>query len=116
MLTIKPQVGDRVIAVYTRDFSSRTCRPVVSVTVEKVGKKYLWIDGDKFEFDGRGAGNTTGYELFDSEEAYSRHLQRDRNITKIRQAVSSYSFGYGLSDEALEQIVELIEVKNVKGY
>ena len=110
MLTIKPQVGDRVLVVYTKDYSSRTSRPKELLPVEKVGTKYLWVNGDKFEFNGKGGSGNTGYELFDSEEAYSRHLQRDRNISKIKKAVSAYSFGDGLSDEDLEQIIKLIEV------
>ncbi len=108
MLTTTPQVGDHVYAVYTRDYSSRTARPKKLLPVDKVGTKYLWVNGRKFEFNGKG---NTGYELFDSEEAYDRHLQRNRNITKMKNTVSAYGFGDGLSDEDLEQIIRLIEVK-----
>ncbi len=111
MLTTTPKVGDHVYAVYTRDYSSRTARPKKLLPVDKVGTKYLWVDGNKFEFNGRGGSGNTGYELFDSEEAYNRHLQRNRNITRIKKAVSAWGFGDGLSDEGVEQIIRLIEVK-----
>ena len=49
--------------------------------------------------------------MFESLEAYEKLLQRDRNITKIKREVELWSFGGGLSDETLEQILELIEGK-----
>jgi hypothetical protein len=109
MLTKSVSKGDRVLLVDRNDNRRQRVEPKL-LPVEKVGLKYLTISQygrpKQFPF----TGIRDNYELWDSQEAYDRHLQRDRNITKIKKAVSAYSFGDGLSDEDFEQIIKLIEV------
>lgn len=107
MLTITPKVGDRVLVVKKY---GKGDRKIDFFPIEKVGRQYLTITiyrPIKFGFDGQNA----DYEMFESQEAYEASLQRDRNITKIKRTVEPWSFGHGLSDETLEQILELMEVK-----
>lgn len=111
MLTNIPKVGDRVVI----DFNNTRTHPKhEEVVIKKIGRKYLYVDGTYkdygFHLNGKGA-TISGYELFDSVEAWEKSKQRDRNITKIKKAVSAYGFGDGLSDEDLEMICKLIEVK-----
>jgi hypothetical protein len=110
MLTSIPKVGDLVLLI-DRNEGWRMKSELKLSPVEKVGSKYLTISHygrlKQFPF----TGIRDNYELWDSQEAYERHLQRDRNITRIKKAVSVYGFGDGLSDEDLEQIINLIEVK-----
>ena len=114
MLSKAVKKGDHVFIVYTKDRSSRACSQKGLWKIEKVGTRYLWVDGNKFEFDGKGAGTANGYELFDNEEAYDRHLQRDRLISKIKQATQSWDFGKELTTENLEAIAELMKVENAR--
>lgn len=110
MLTSIPKVGDRVLLIDRNDNRRQRDEPKL-LPVDKVGSKYLTITQHgrpkQFPF----TGIRDNYELWDSQEAYDRHLQRDRHITKIKKAVSVYNFGDGLSDEDLEQICKLIEAK-----
>lgn len=102
MLTTIPKLGDLVFVTQTQN-----CHPSSVLgwkPIEKVGRQYLTVMSKKFGFDGRNA----AFELWDSQEAYERYLQRDRNIIKIKQAVNVWNFGNGLSDEALEQILDLL--------
>ena len=107
MLTKTPKVGDEVLIVQKH---GKGDRKVGFYPIEKVGRQYLTTSiyrPIKFGFDGQNA----DYEMFESLEAYEKLLQRDRNITKIKREVELWSFGGGLSDETLEQILELIEGK-----
>lgn len=106
MLTNIPKVGDRIVIDYN---SSRLHPKYEVVKIEKVGNKYLYVDRYRFHLNGKGE-SVSGYELFDSVEAWEKSKQRDRNISKIKKAVSAWGFGDGLSDEDLEQICKLIEV------
>lgn len=113
MLTNIPKLGDQVVIAYN---NTRTHPKFETATIKKIGRKYLYVVASHewqeyaFYMDGKGA-TVSGYELFDNQEAYEKSLQRDRNITKIKDEVERWSFGNGLSDETLEQILELIEVK-----
>lgn len=111
MLTNIPKVGDHVLLI-ARNENYRMKSELRLLPVEKIGSKYLTVSHygrlKQFPF----TGIKDNYELWDSVEAYDLHLQRDRHITKIKKAVSAYSFGDGLSDEDLEQICKLIEVKS----
>ena len=108
MLTTTPKQGDRVLVVQNW---SRNSNAVIGLEpIEKIGRKYITITMFRpvqFTFDGA----NSDYELFDNQEAYDRHLQRDRDISKIKNIVSVWKFGDGLTDETLNQILELIEVK-----
>lgn len=107
MLTNIPKVGDRVLVVQKHGKGDRR---IDFFPIEKVGRQYLTISiyrPIKFGFDGQNA----DYEMWESQEAYEASLQRNRNITKIKKTVSAYGFGDGLSDEDLEMICKLIEVK-----
>ena len=106
MLTIIPNPGDEVVIAYKTEYHPK----IECVTIDKVGHKYIYVGRCKFHLNGKGE-NPSGYELFDSYDAWTKSKQRDLNISKIKRAVSAWSFGNGLSDEALEQIAELIEVK-----
>lgn len=108
MLTKIPKVGDRVLVVETKTHRDTTPQ---TVPVEKVGKKYLYVLGEKFDLTGKHVHSFACYSLWDSQEAYDRHFQRRRNITRIKDIVSKWDFGNGLSDEDLEQIANLMEVK-----
>ena len=111
MLTATPKQGGEVLIVETRthrDTSPRT------VPIEKVGKKYLYVLGEKFDFTGRHISDFPHYSLWDSQDVYDRVVQRRRNIKKIIGIVVANGFGNGLSDEILEQIIELIKVENVE--
>ena len=108
MLTKTPKQGDQVLIVQKYGTGDRR---IGFYPIEKVGRQYLTImfygRPVKFGFDGQNG----DYELFETGEAFSKLLQRERNILQIKQAVSTYRFGNGLSDETLEQISQLIEGK-----
>lgn len=107
MLIKTPKLGDEVLIVQKHGKGDRR---VGLYPIEKVGRQYLTVTiyrPVKFGFDGQSA----YYEMFESQEAYEKSLQRDRNITKIKREVELRSFGDGLSDETLEKILELIEGK-----
>ena len=108
MLTSTPKQGERVLIVETRTHRDTTPK---TVEVETVGRKYLRVLGEKFDFTGKHISNFPHYSLWNSQEVYDRHLQRRRNIAKIEGAVKQFGFLSGLSDEQLEQILEAIEVK-----
>jgi len=109
MLTKIPKQGDQVLVIQKYGTGDRR---LGFYPIEKVGRQYLTImfygRPVKFGFDGQNG----YYELFETEEAYSKLLQREHNILQIKQAVSNYRFGNGLSDETLEQILQLIEGKS----
>lgn len=106
MLTKTPKVGDKVFVVCTRKYRDDAPR-----TIEKVGRKYLFVLGEKFDFTGKHVNDFPSYSLWDNQEAYKRHIQRGENKAKIYKLVSAHGFGNGLSNETLEQILELIEGK-----
>lgn len=110
MLTNIPKVGDRVLLIDRNDNRRQRDEPKL-LPVDKVGSKYLTITQygrpKQFPF----TGIRDNYELWDSQEAYDRHLQRDRLISKIKKATQSWDFGKELAIEKLEAIAELIEVK-----
>ncbi len=108
MLTKTPKVGDEVFIICTRKYSD--CAGSV-VTIEKVGRKYLSVLGEKFDFTGKHINDFPSYSLWDSQEDYNKHIQRGENKAKIYKLVSAHGFGSGLSNETLEQILELIEGK-----
>ena len=95
MLTVKPQVGDRVLLIDLNDNRRRRDEPKL-LPVEKVGSKYLTISQygrpKQFPF----TGIRDNYELWDSQEAYDRHLQRDRLISKIKKSNSVLGFWQGI--------------------
>jgi len=105
MLTTIPKLGDLVFVTQTQNYHQSSV--IGWKPIEKVGRQYLSVMSKKFGFDGRNA----AFELWDGQEAYERYLKRDRNIIKIKQAVNVWNFGNGLSDEVLEQILNLVEVK-----
>ena len=107
MLTKIPKQGDQVFMVCTRKYQDVAPQ---TVPVEKVGRKYLYVLGEQFDFTGKHVDDWF-YSLWDSQEAYDRHIQRGKNKAKISKLVSSHDFGNGLSDETLEQILQLIEGK-----
>lgn len=108
MLTITPKKGDEVLIVETR--THRDTFPK-TVQVELVGKKYLHVLGEKFDFEGRHVSNFPCYSLWDSQEAYDRTQLRRRNIVKIQKIVIECGFLSGLSDERLQEILDVLEVK-----
>jgi hypothetical protein len=107
MLTKMPKVGDEVF-VTDRGFRDEI-RPIGTKTVLKVGRSYLYVEVEKFKFDGTG---DKRQELWDSEEAYEaitkRRRERSAKISKIKNITSDYQFGKGLRDEALDEILQLI--------
>ena len=108
MLTKTPKVGDEVFIICTRKY--RDDAPC-TVPIEKVGRKYLFVLGEKFDFTGKHVSDFPSYSLWDNQEAYKRHIQRGETVAKIYKLVSAHDFGNGLSNETLEQILELIEGK-----
>ena len=106
MLTKTPKVGDEVFIICTRNDAPCT------VPIEKVGRKYLFVLGEKFDFTGKHVSDFPSYSLWDNQEAYKRHIQRGENKAKIYKLVSAHDFGNGLSNETLEQILELLKVNN----
>jgi hypothetical protein len=108
MLTKTPKQGDEVLIVCTRKYRDETPR---LRQIEKVGRKYLFVCGEKFDFTGKHVSDYPSYSLWDSQEAYDRHIQRGKNKAKIFKLVSAHDFGNGLSDETLDQILQLINGK-----
>ena len=109
MLTNKPKEGDQVLIVQKY---GKGDRKVGFYPIEKIGRQYLTVTiyrPIKFGFDGQNA----DYEMFESQEAYEKSLQRNRNIAKIKRDVEGWNFGRGLSDEDIEKILELIEGKKL---
>ena len=106
MLTKPFSKGDRVLVVETR--THRDTMPK-TVPVETVGRKYLHVLGEKFDFTGKHISNFPHYSLWDSQEVYDCHLQRRRNIDKIQKTIAQCGFLSGLSDEKLQQILEAIK-------
>ena len=105
MLTNTLKQGDTAFIIGTRQQQSKT------ITVEKVGRKYLYVLNEKFDFTGKHISDFPSYALWDNEKAYKAHVQRRKNLAKITQIVNAYDFGKGLNDETLEQILMLIESK-----
>lgn len=91
MLKNIPKVGDRVLLIDRNDNRRQRDEPKL-LPVDKVGSKYLTITQygrpKQFPF----TGIRDNYELWDSQEAYDRHLQRDRNITKIKKSCICLQF------------------------
>ena len=106
MLTNTLKQGDTVFIIGTRQQQQSK-----TVVVEKVGKKYLYVLSEKFDFTGKHINNFPSYALWDNEQVYKVDALRRKNIAKIAQIVNVYDFGKGLSDEILEQILMLIEPK-----
>ena len=105
MLTNTLKQGDTVFIIGTRHQQSKT------VAVEKVGKKYLYVFNEKFDFTGKHINNFPSYALWDNEQIYKAHVHRRKNIAKITQIANAYDFGKGLNDETLEQILIMLETK-----
>ena len=109
MLTTTPKQGDRVLVVPK---SWRNDRESKLLPVEKVGRKWLYVElqgvKQQFSFEGR----NEWFELWDSREAYDLIVQRGRRIAKIKIVVSASKFGDGLTDETLDQILGLIKVES----
>ena len=106
MLTNALKQGDTVFIIGTRQQQQSK-----TVVVEKVGKKYLYVLNEKFDFTGKHINDFPCYALWDNEQVYKIRVQRRKNIAKITQIINAYDFGKALNDEILEQILMLIEPK-----
>ena len=93
MLTTTPKVGDRVVI----DFNNTRTHPKhEEVVIKKIGRKYLYVDGTYkdygFHLNGKGA-TISGYELFDSVEAWEKSKQGIKQISEDRrQSIAIHSF------------------------
>jgi|GEM_PF-3683128 len=108
MLTNTPKQGDTVYITETRRYESNG----KDILVEKVGKKYLYALGEKFDFTGKHISDFPSYVLWDNEQAYIDCVQRRKSITEIKNFTYQPDFGKGLSNETLDQILMMLNPKN----
>ncbi|WP_298833843.1 hypothetical protein [uncultured Planococcus sp.] len=83
-------------------------------TVQKVGRKYITVDGIQFDTSSGydKSDYSANYQLFENEELLLEILEKEQLYDKLRTTFGSYSSGSGVSF-TVDQLRKACEILNI---